>query len=311
MSKTKTKSKPQGVILPEEREEAKLKNLTPIERAIFETEQKKKAQAEQGRAGKAMALDFVERKKLIMTYEKHNYDRIYFTKGKGTNWIVIYDHSAVLFDKILAPRIGSKAIVYDDKDYDARSKIGYVRYPSMDMLVEKAKPFVRGVEEPQPGIYALILEKAVSKADFRMYLDEAESIVKTANSIVIPKIAYPELNAYLKGLNKRLLDIVRKLDEPVREMVGYRLYRLVSNITTEYVYATRNEKAAEQYLKNALHLVDKAYGAYMSLSWANVVESEKLREVAEGLSKVRNEIVKQLARKAFAEAKVRNGGIGK
>lgn len=267
------------------------------------TAQRRQDNTAKAMAAQALRLDFTERKKLLMTFEKNNYSRIYFMQGKKTNWAVIYDHSAVLFKKMIAPHIGSKAILYDDKDYDVRSKIGYIRYPGMDKLVEKTKHLVAGVERIEDDIYALVLQKAVTKADFRMYLDEEESIVKTANSIIVPEIIYPELNAHLKKLSIETLNVVRKLDEPVREMVGYDLYKLISTIATEYVYASRTTKDPEPYLKNALHLIDKAHGRFMVMSWANVVEPEKLRNIAEGISVVKNEIIKQLARSAYKKAK--------
>ena len=284
-------------------------NLTPLERAIKEGEAEKAENAEKSRVAQAMRFNFAERKKLLMTYEKHNFAKIYFMHGKKTSWTVMYDHSALFFDKIIGPQIESNAKLVSDKDYDIPSKIGYIRYPDMNKLVEKVKPFVKRVEDVGQGIYAFVLKKPVSKADFRAYLIEAQSVIEAANTNIVPKVIYPELNALLRKTSKLIFDTNRnKMDEAARVMVGYKLYDLISNITTEYVYASRTTKDPVPFLKNALHLIDKAHGRYMSLSYAMIIPNEKLREISEGISKIRNELIKLVAREAHQRVMTENGG---
>lgn len=283
-------------------------SLTPLELAIEESKAKRAKNIEKAREAQAMKFNFAERKKLLMTYEKHNYSKIYFMYGKNTSWVVIYDHSALFFEKIIGPRIESNAKLVSDKDYDVPSKIGYIRYPDMNKLVEKVKPLVKSVEEIGQGIYAFVLTAPVPKVDFRLYLEEAQSVIETANTNIVPKIVYPELNSLLRKTSKLIFDTNRsKMDEAGRIMVGYKLYDLISNVTAEYVYASRTAKDPTPFLNNALHLIDKAHGRYMSLSYASVIPAEKLREISEGISEIRNELVKLIAREAHRCAMMKNG----
>lgn len=253
--------------------------------------------------GEATKFTYDEYKKILMTHEKNNYNRVYAIKSSTGKFCLFVDHSAILFYHILRNKIGSKAEIRPDGDFHNTSKIGVVSYPSFKSFVDKVKPYVKGVGQLNGGIYYVELKEKVSKADFRMYVEEKDVAYEKANKRIIPKILYPELNAELKELNEVVFHTVRKLDSSVRAMRGDQLDNLVQNMITEYIYAAREEDTPEHFLKNIYHLVDKFQGRLIAISWTRTIDSDVCDKISEKVAKVRATVVNELSKQAYRKSR--------
>ena len=248
--------------------------------------------AEKSAAGREVSLRYYERKKIVLTKEKHNLSEIIFIKTPKGTWWKAFERSAIYFlEKGYTNEIGSRAKLQVDEDYRLKSKLGFVSNPNIEKLSAGLQKVGLKLVESSDQIRVFKMPKPVTEEEFNELHEKNMLMVERANSLVVPKLMMPKLFEDAKELGMMLFRTFSHMTEWTNQTIGLDMTKAIMDIVERYVEEAKSGgEDPEKFLLWALHQVDIADGKYAMLSALRIVDDKKLFEIAEALAKLRAQI---------------------
>lgn len=306
------KEKPQAMVLEDG-------VLTPLDAEAVEKENRSKERAE-----------YLRRKKMVMkTLEPHNRQKIVFVKGTS-GFYTCFGTSAVIYHKLVLPRVDKKARIQFrvDSDWSCPSKYGTVSVKRIDVTKQKILnyPGMKLVKENEEFV-SFSLEEPLSEEEFTR-LVEKDQISRRELRKKLTRSS-PMQNAF-----SEILELIRNVDRLERhhtekrmfELYGLEMNRCVMEIMYNYMRLARKEAEALSTIEAITAAITRADAVLIMIDEVGCWTHDECAEVGESLAKLsrvmlteekkarekasRRGAIKDASRGASAAGAVAKGGDG-
>lgn len=260
--------------------------------------------------GRKESLRYYEKKRIVLQREKKNQTEMIFIKSPSKNsWYKAFGRSAVYFDALYKNKIGSKAKLQADKDYQFQSREGFVSVPNIKTLAEKLERVGVELVDAKDEIYTFSLGKRIKTDEYNLLRKQTQALVERANEMIKPKEMMPNLFEDIKETFRTIFWAFKDMSDLPKLMIGRELAGLIRDIGVEYTVIAKSDGDAEAFLDFAMENVDRADGYFLMLSPLRIMNDDKQLEIAGLLSKLRNQII--FEKKKLAVQKIENEHKGK
>lgn len=267
---------------------------------------------EKSQEGRAIALRYYEKKKIVYQRDKDNQTMMMFIKAPSKKeWYKGFGKTAIYFLSFYKEKIGSKAKLQVDRDYQLQFNEGFVATPNIIVLADKLKPLGIRMEEEENGIITFHMNRRVKADEYNLLKAELHAPSQRANEIIKPKEVMPKLFEDTKAAFATIYRVFNNMSDFPKQALGIEMARLLLEIGEEYAVLAKDGGDAEAFFDLATENVSKADGIFLMISPLNIIGDKKQLEIAQLLSKLRHQIVEERKRKAVNTISEQYYGNGK
>ena len=217
---------------------------------------------------------YYDLKRRILNWEKDNYTKLaVLDAGKG--WYKLFNHSAIIFACQIAKRLGVKAELISDTDYDLTTDTPVYLFKDFDKFETRLKTVRIFLGSKEDGVYVFDLGYKVDAADLAAMMKEKEQLRARANKLVLPHEAYPALRNELRLLAGEIYEVVRKMNPAARELVGDSMLGVSARMFENFVEAANGHTDMRQYLKTTIKDLRRLDAKLLLVSDLRLIEDSK------------------------------------
>ncbi len=252
--------------------------------------------AERDRKAREVELRYYERKKVALGLEKKNFDKLIFVYGNGSDpWYKGFNHTAIFFENVIGPRIGSKIIAKDDKDFNKRVHANaVVSYRALDALTEKLLKIGCTIEDDRDQIYIFKLPERISEERYNLFLHQRQEAVDRANKILVPHLLAAPLYADMRILHRLVFNSVGRMSRHARETVGLEMENNARLLIKRYRKTAKRGGDALELYEEMLNIADDLDGDLAAITGLGVEDDLKVLEMAEKTEEIKQEILHEI-----------------
>lgn len=281
-----------------------LEVVSETEKALAKREEEKEATRE----GREISLRYYERKQIVLTHEKKNQTEMIFFKTPSGTWYKAVEKSAVYFVMKYGKMVESKAKLQIDKDYKFISKTGCVSIPNIDNLVKKLETIGVKLASAKDDIYIFKLPERITGDEYNLMREQSRTTIERANKMIRPKDMMPNLMEDAKEIFTIVFWTFRDMNEQAKRIIGDDFAMALRDIVIGYTEMAKTKGEPKEFLEMAMQKVTEADGYFMAVSPLRIIKDDKLLQIAEGLMKLRNQIVFEQKKIAVKEINDKNRG---
>ncbi|MBQ3469593.1 hypothetical protein IJH16_01310 [Candidatus Saccharibacteria bacterium] len=186
-------------------EKSKVGAFERLNSEIEKYEKKRKSEEEMRKsaAGREAVRRYQTIKSKVFEAEQNNYDKvIVFASGPG--WYKIGGNSAMIYTHMLAPQIGIKPSIKEDRDFYSKFDDGIVSIRHLDLLRENLERIGVKVVSEDPDMVIFELPKPLSKQELKTIRNVRKEREQRVNQIVRTKELYPSIAALMRSINQQI-----------------------------------------------------------------------------------------------------------
>ncbi|MDO4889609.1 MAG: hypothetical protein Q4A25_02885 [Candidatus Saccharibacteria bacterium] len=270
--------------------------------------------AERDMSAREASKRYYERKKIALGLEKKNYDKLVFVYGNGAHpWWKAFNHSAIIFENVIAPQINVRVTAQSDKDFDRKVQAEkVVAYQDIEALKRKLRGIDCQIEDVQDeGIQIFKLKKAISVEEYNLYAQRDQEIVERAGKLLMAHLVDSVLYARLKTLYGLALNSTRRMSGASRELVGKDIELEARMLILKYRRTAKHGTDPLELYEEMLDITGDLDGNLAAILGTSTEDDAKILEMADKTADVKEEIlhqiklikVKQINKEHGAEAK--------
>ena len=240
---------------------------------------------------------YYERKKVALGLEKKNYDKLIFVYGNGAHpWWKAFNHSAIIFEHVVAPQIDVNIVARDDNDFDRKVQAEkVVAYQDLEALKRKLRGIGCEIEDVKDdGIQIFKLKKAISVESYNLYAQRDKEIVERAGKLLMAHLADAVLYARLKILYGLVLNSARRISGASRDLVGQDMEREARTLILKYRRTAKRGTDPLALYEEMLDIAGDLDGNLAAILGTSTEDDGKILEMAEKTAEVKEEILHQI-----------------
>lgn len=256
-------------------------------------------------------LRYYERKRLVITQEKKNYDKLILFRGTD-NWWKAINKSAVYLALDISLLIKSNIKLREDADYEFKAE--YVAsIPNIETMTKKLADLGIKLIDEKEDIYIFLLKEPYDANQYQLMLEQNKAMLEKAGEMALPYKLMPNLLEDLKELQHSVFWEVRKMDCATRELIGNDFYKSVREMLIKYTKMARSRTPdAETYLYDTMSDIETVNSFYYALdSLKSILSEKKSFEIQYLISKTRSQIIYEMKRIGMENIDKEFGGLRK
>lgn len=262
-------------------------------------EEKAKQKEDQRVARQVAAEKYQELKKKVLDREKNNYSEIILLQDKKKpgdkkkRWWKIFGHSVYILKYKIATVHGLAYKIQEDNDFGVRSKEGVILIPNLnnfvDLMVRK------GYEVSGKGTECVVIDikEGLTIEQYQALVEIDKRLEKRLHTLIRPEHMVQDLHAATKELDKKMNEMVRKLDQHVRDAYGAEMEEMTIWMTKKLIRVARGSYDYKQYLEEMTDEIEELWGYIAVMMDRRAFVFEKIAEVAEALRAVEKQVERE------------------
>lgn len=206
-------------------------------------------------------------------------------------WFRFVGQSAVIFHYAIAPQIGYKSKLYEDKDYELPTAGGVVNIRDAELLCQMMAQHHFDIIKQEEDYCVFNAGKRYSLADLKAMMERKDKEWMSVNKMFLPKDIFPSLFVLLRELLFTSYHTLRKVEGYAREMVADVIIEKEVGLVREYTLACNGAGLKESgYLEKVNAEMDWIKAQLTVLSIIQEIEPEKMGQLGLVIEKIKREI---------------------
>lgn len=249
-------------------------------------------------------LEHLELKQKLLKKENENFSKIYFLKT-ADNWgWQAFDNSALFFDEVISPKIGTAPRLKTDNDFDCRANKGTVFVREMGDLKVKLKRFGMEPSKESEKWVVFDLEEEFTEEDVERMMNSLERRWLSANAVhSTAKRLYPNLTAKMRGMVQMGYNLIRKMNAVSREVAGTKFLGILYEMDVALFMAQKSGKNVLKTLEKLLEDETELESRLSAISDFRDLAPEEVSKVGFKLQELRDEIKRAIKKEKKGERK--------
>lgn len=209
---------------------------------------------------------YYDGKKIVLTLEKKNQDKLLLFPSKGDlngEWYKMGGNSALFYMYYIAPRLKKKPKLRQDTDIRCRFKDGVISVHFIDRFIENMESLGLKVRKDEYKIVIVKLEQSFTVAEIKEMKGRAAEEEKRFHQILMPKENFPDMYNSIRKLAQLLVPKIKHMDGAYRQILGDRFLGLVMDAYEIYYRMTNGSMTKEEGKKAMRVKIDEMKGLVM------------------------------------------------
>ena len=201
---------------------------------------------------------YLERKRKMIPFEQHNYNRIVVFRGTKGFW-TIGGHSAIILSELVAPEVKMKVVLRKDTDFDATFSEGVISVRDLDFY-KVTLPQCRLIEkeyEERKDALIFFLKDALSAEKYDLISRTEEIKSEELLNMVSSSVVMPGLYRMVRELLNGVYTMTDKINGIAQETIGKDILTDAIRLERAFLLGARTESELEDAL-NELEEATKA-----------------------------------------------------
>lgn len=300
LAEGKTPEKKFGLILPKDGLNAQLRK-TILRDEFLDAEGKLKKTA----IVRNVQESYDTLKRAILRREKQNFSEVIIMRAKpGGTWWKIFENSAVIYAKVLMPKLNPnrKIRVLQDKDFGIASKVGWV---SIKNIIETGNELVNGLKMTlyeQAANYCIFkIGKVVPQETILNAIRDDEIMREHVNKLILPAETPSELNAELNRYSADVRTTVNKMSDIAKDYIGMNMLINLREAREELFIMSRGLMPPKEAYEKILKHFDILQADVAVAAESKLIELDKLESLGYGMQRLRKKLQAAMKRSAVKE----------
>ena len=232
----------------------------------------------------------------ILEREEENYTKLALVYS-GEGFWKLFDHSALIYKHVLAPRLGLEPKLKTDEDYGKIvAKYGVVTINNFDKFEQRMTNL--GVRRSyKKGRIAVFLlgEKIGPEKMKELYTYEADRWER-ANRLVMPVNVMPALRARIRDVAVCVHEMVRKLDGTARDSYGTDMDKISAKMLSDFLMMANGWKDCGVYLNETLKGLHTLNARLAVTKEFRLVKPDKVFQLMDFINKAQTKVIEEIKR---------------
>lgn len=262
-------------------------------------EEKAKQKEDQKAARQLAAEKYQELKKKVLDREADNYSEIILLQDKEKpgdkkkRWWKVFGHSVYILKHKVGAAHGLAYKIQEDSDFGIRSREGVILIPNLNNFVELMTR--KGYKVSGKGAECIVIDikEKLTIEQYQALVEIDKHLEKRLHTLVRPEYMVQDLYAAAKELDKKMDEMVRKLDQHSRDVYGDEMEKTTVWISRKLLRVARGSYDYKQYLEEMSERIEEIWGYIAVMMNRRAFAFEKIVEVAEALRGVEKQVERE------------------
>ena len=231
--------------------------------------------AQAGREDKRRAM---HAKRLVYPMERENKGEYIIACRSTKNWWIVGDLSAMIYRKLIAPRLDRKTLpkLLIDGDYENKFLHGTCAIKNINTFTKELETL--GIKEEQRSEYYVVFryrKEPLSKAERESMLNEMQNDQDRINETVMHNNICPSAYHSMIQIQEKMLDSIRKVPRLEKDIYGREMLEEMRKIVMTYIKLTNNFEKIEDAWALMLSSIEIILYNLQELTELNLIEKKR------------------------------------